>query len=185
VIYDKIIKEQETDKILLCDLNDVIFQGDPFEIMFDEEIYCASEQNLYGDENNTSSVFNFKIVLDFLKNPINLEFIKDKYVICAGTILGTTVGIQKFLSFYIYSQPKKPPRVNDQALLNIYIYFFSHSKKNLEYTHSRILTLDQIPFNSLNIMDGVIYNDENEPYVMVHQIDRCNLPFMKYLVDSL
>ena len=188
IIYDKIIREssETIDKILLCDLNDVIFQADPFEIQFTEEIYCATEQNLYGDESNTSSAFNIKLMLDcFLKNPIELDFIKDKYVICAGTILGTAVGIQKFLSFYVNSQPKKPPRVNDQALLNIYIYFFSDSKHMLEYTHSRILTLDQIQFNSLNIMDNTIYNEENEPYAIVHQIDRCNLPFMKYLVDSL
>lgn len=186
VIYDKIIKEQETDKILLCDLNDVIFQADPFEIIYDEEIYCAAEQNLYGDENNTSSEFNLCLLNHCkTKMKIDLELLKNEYVVCAGSILGTFIGITKYLSFYISSQPKEIPRFNDQALLNVYVYFFALSKEIPHYTVSRILTLDQIPFNSLNIMDGVIYNYDNEPYAIIHQIDRCNLPFMKYLVDSL
>ena len=187
VIYEKIIKEQASiKKILLSDLNDVIFQADPFEIEFKEELYCATEQNLYGDEMNTSSVFNLSLLNDCrTKIKIDTEILKNEYVICAGSILGTLLGITQYLSFYISSQPKMIPRFNDQALLNVYSYFFAPSKEIPHYTVSRILTLDQIPFNSLNIMDNTIYNEENEPYAIIHQIDRCNLPFMKFLVDSL
>ena len=42
-LYKKYIKESNLifDKILLSDMNDVIFQDDPFSIDFTEELYCA------------------------------------------------------------------------------------------------------------------------------------------------
>ena len=44
----------------------------------------------------------------------------DKQVVCAGTILGTQAGIQKFLDWYIDVQTQHLYVINDQGLYNIY-----------------------------------------------------------------
>jgi hypothetical protein len=188
-IYQKIINEQNPSsihKILLSDLNDVIFQADPFEIDFQEELYCACECSMLGDETNCSSTLNMDWIRDCANAvSINMETIKDKYVVCAGTILGNIMGIQKYLDFYIRVQNASNPKKNDQGLLNTYVHSVLESKRTEHYSCSRILTLDKILFHSLNCMDNTIYNEENEVYAIIHQIDRCNLPYMKYIVDIL
>ena len=78
------------------------------------------------------------------------------------------------------------PRFNDQGLLNVYIYYVLAEKKSIpHYSVSHILTLDKIDFSSLNIIDDAICNTNNEPYIIVHQLNRVDLSFMQYLVDSL
>jgi hypothetical protein len=110
----------------------------------------------------------------------NINF-DNKFVICAGTILGTYLGIMKYLDFYVKTQSYK--LVNDQGLLNVYIYKYSDSHETLEYRISKILTLDRIDFDSLNTSsDRSIINDNGEKYSILHQINRCNLPYMLSLV---
>jgi len=72
--------------------------------------------------------------------------------------------------------------VNDQGLLNVYVYNFLSSKKCIKYTEGKILTLDRISFDTLNIQNNSIVNNNGEKYSIIHQINRCNLPFMLSLV---
>jgi hypothetical protein len=184
-IYKKYLDEKKTsfDKILLSDINDVIFQEDPFKIQFTEDLYCALEGNNYSDKNNSSSNLNMEWIQEC--NPFDgnhPENYIDQYVVCAGTILGTYQGIQNYLQFYSGIQKKRV--VNDQALLNIYVYNFAASKKIIEYKKSNILTLDKILFKTLNFdNNGNIINENGEKYNIIHQIDRCNLQYMLSLVE--
>lgn len=178
----------EIDKILMTDINDVIFQNDPFTINFTENIYCALEQNILSDVTNSSSRLNMQWIQDIYNKPTldnqTLEKYKNKYVICAGTILCTYTGAIDYLNFYISIMNKRI--VNDQGLLNVYIYTILDSSLSRcdEYKKSKILTLDKIPFNILNISNNTIKNDLDEPYIIIHQINRCNLPFMLSLVTA-
>ena len=72
--------------------------------------------------------------------------------------------------------------VNDQGLLNVYVYKYLSSKICLEYQDSKILTIDSIDFKILNIDNNNIVNNKGEKYSIIHQINRCNLPFMLNLV---
>jgi hypothetical protein len=110
----------------------------------------------------------------------NYESYKNNYVVCAGTILGNYNGILKYLDFYTNVQNHKI--VNDQGLLNVYVYNYLSSKKCLEFEESKILTLDRINFERLTVQDNSIVNRKNEKYSIIHQINRCNLPFMLNLV---
>ena len=76
--------------------------------------------------------------------------------------------------------------VNDQGLYNIYIYNYTDVdfSKILPYNESQILTLDRVSFDSLNIHDNKILNSNGQEYVILHQTNRCNLDFMKSLVDN-
>ena len=178
-LYNDYLKKNKTfNKVLLSDINDVIFQEDPFSI---EELYCALEQSILSDNNNSSSCINMKWIDEckhLSKN--NYDNYKYKYIVCAGTILGSYYGIIKYLEFYKYIQNIKI--VNDQGLLNVYVYNYLSSKKCLEFKESKILTLDKINFETLNIENNSIVNNNGEKYSIIHQINRCNLPFMLNLV---
>jgi hypothetical protein len=186
-IYNQYLKDKNViyDKILLSDIDDVIFQEDPFTINFTEDLYCALEQSILSDTNDDASRLNMSWIEEGKKlRAYNSDCYKNKYVICAGTILGSYNGIMKYLNFYKNIQSGKI--VNDQGLLNIYVYNYSNlssSTKCLEYTESKILTLNKINFNTLNLdNNNNIINNKGEKYSIIHQINRCNLPFMLNLV---
>jgi hypothetical protein len=185
-IYNDYLKNTNVifDKVLLSDIDDVIFQEDPFTINFTEELYCALEKTILTDyckDNNNSSYINLCWISEcnyLFAN--NYSIFQDKYIICAGTILGNYNGIIKYLDFYKNIQSNKI--VNDQGLLNVYVYKYLSSKICLEYQDSKILTLDSIDFKILNIDNNNIVNNKGEKYSIIHQINRCNLPFMLNLV---
>lgn len=180
-LYIDYLKKNKFDKVLLSDIDDVIFQEDPFKINFTEELYCALEQSILGDNDNGSSRLNM-MWIDECKHlsENNYDNYKDNYVVCAGTILGSYEGIIKYLEFYKDTQDIKT--VNDQGLLNVYVYNYLYSKQCLKFEESKILTLDKIDFEQLNVENNTIVNNKGEKYSIIHQIDRCNLPFMLNLV---
>lgn len=182
-LYNDYLKKNQIvfSKALLADINDVIFQEDPFAIHFTEELYCALEQNVLSDTYNESSNLNMWWINECNHlSENNYDNYKNKCVVCAGTILGNYYGIIKYLEFYINVQRNKI--VNDQGLLNVYVYNYLLSKKCLEFEESKILTLDRINFERLNIENNSIINRNGEKYSIIHQINRCNLPFMLSLV---
>jgi hypothetical protein len=181
------LKDANINKVLLSDVDDVIFQADPFSIQFTQDLYCAAEQNIIHDTNNWSSNENrfwIKESKDII--PYLFENFDHKYVVCAGTIMANFKGIMAYLYFYVdvQSRRKIEKGVNDQGLYNIYVYNYSHSKCVPDYNVSRILTLDRVPFESLKTVNGKIINDNGEIYAIIHQINRCNLEFMKSLVEN-
>lgn len=186
IIYKKYLEESnETfDKVFLSDITDVIFQDDPFAIEFTEDIYCALEQSNLSDITNSSSRLNMEWIVDvnqLFQTPY-ANYV-NQYVVCAGTILGTYRGILAYLTFYVTIQQRR--NVSDQGLLNIYVYSFAKSKNITHYAKSRILTLDKVEFSSLNIGEhGDILNSEGKKYAIIHQINRCNLPYMLQLADK-
>jgi hypothetical protein len=131
-LYNDYLKKNAFDKVLLSDINDVIFQEDPFSIDFTEELYCALEQSVLSDNDNDSSLTNMKWIDEcnhLSENDYNNY--QCKYVVCAGTILGSYDGIIKYLDFYKDTQQIKI--VNDQGLFNVYVYNYLSSKKCLHY----------------------------------------------------
>ncbi len=209
VIYKQYLEKNNSviNKILLSDINDVIFQDDPFNIEFSEDLYCALEGNILNDKTNSSSLINIGWIRECIGsesigsesigseyinpesiNPecVDMTCLKPTYVVCAGTILGNYGGILRYLKFYDDFQNKRIENnqepVNDQGLLNVYVYKYLKSKNMPSYANSRILTLDRIDFHLLLIQNNQIINSNNEKYNIIHQIDRCHFDFMIGLV---
>jgi hypothetical protein len=175
-IYHDILlkyKEENINKILFTDMDDVIFQGDPFSIEFTEQIYCAAEKNIITDYENWSSKVNISWInqCSGIIRFFNENF-ENQNVLCAGTILGKYNGIMHYLKMYIDTQIKKNG-VNDQGLYNIIVYNYLDSafRRILPYKISQILTLDNINFETLNITNNKIVNDNGEIYIILHQIN--------------
>ena len=192
--YLKIINRIKSfNKILLCDLNDVIFQGNPFDIKLDNnKLYCAQEISSYDDLSDSSTLLNLHWIRDAHKFNIGLKNIykkkyKNKNVICAGTILGNRDAILSYLIWYEKIQTKAVKLRNDQGLLNIYAYEYGDNRVIVErYQDGKILTLDKINFENIRKdSNGFLINSKGEKYCIIHQIDRCGQDNLKYLKDTI
>jgi hypothetical protein len=153
------------DKILMADMNDLVFQADPFSIEFDTDLYCALEVSRHGYER-----VNLEWIMEVARViPFDRSLLFDQPVICYGTVLGTDKGVRKWIQFYreVFSHGT----CNDQGLFNVYIYCYDTDKTMGDL----ILTLDRVPFESLKFRDGLAINDRGEVYPIVHQINRSNL----------
>lgn len=180
-IYNILINENmKYNKILISDLVDVIFQEDPFNFEING-LYTAGEQSILSDTSNSSSILNMKWIRQYNLD-LNYENFNNKYVICCGTIIGYHDDIIEYLKFYNSINLNFN---NDQAVINIYIYNFNKHLIPIDYDKSKILTLDKIKFDDLKLNEkGQIVNKNNELYSIIHQIDRCNLPYMLNLVEN-
>jgi len=182
-IYKTYLSDKVYDKVLLTDMNDVIFQEDPFAFQFSGKMYFACEQGILGDFNDSSSVLNMIWLVGCSHIKQNYSLYNGKNIICAGTVLGTYTGVMEYLDFYVSNQREKI--VNDQGLLNVYVYNYINEKNILPYQESKILTLDKIKFEDLTLNENNnIVNKLGEKYSIIHQIDRCNLSFMLMLAES-
>ena len=163
------------DNILLCDMNDIVFQDDPFSIKYDTEIYCSCELHHFGGPKlgkpDRHTKMNVDWMIPYFKE--DYETIREKflnqYIVCAGTILGTQAGIQKFLDWYIDVQTEFKYTINDQGLYNIYIHLFCESKHLDFYRASKFLPIDHHKLEKYSRDDkGFLLNDKDERFVLIH-----------------
>lgn len=184
VLFNKIIKKinGSINNILLSDTSDVIFQDDPFGIDTGDQLYCAAEKNILSDCNNGSSCLNMSWINGYsYLNGFDVNKFDNKPVLCCGTIIGNYKNVLHYLDFY--NEINEYTLLNDQALLNVYVHIFNENIKVYSHAESRILTLDSIIFDDLlKNEEGKIINNKGEIYSIVHQIDRCNFPYMLSLV---
>jgi hypothetical protein len=201
IIIHDILKKINTDspinQVLVTDVNDVIFQRDPFQILYQENaLYCATEINVLSDGDNSSSVLNMEWIYEYsnYKNLndygvalINTENFREKRVVCVGTIVGAYDSMLLFLDFYKKINSNIYVFLNDQAALNIYVY--NHGQSSIMTTPlevSKILTLDKIQFENISRdKSGLLVNKNNDQYAIVHQIDRCNFEYMVNLAEYI
>ena len=187
-IYEFIRKFKQFNKVLVCDMNDVAFQDDPFSIDLGNQLYYASEQNGYDDDQNSSSQMNMRWIKDaHFMNPSLPKFQFKKYqghhVLCAGTIMGRREPILDYLAWYKKTQKWSVIARNDQALLNIYAYEIRQQSPTT-YQKGKILTFDKIVLNELKKdKHGYFLNDNEERYAILHQFDRGGIVNFRYVMD--
>lgn len=180
--YYFLLNDENTyDKILISDMDDVFFFGDPFSIKFDTDFYLSNEGYIFNGGGSSHSYFktgypgacraamwNIDKIKEYYKEDTsnNLKLYDNKYIICAGTILGKYNAILDFLKFYNSVQEKY--NLNDQAVLNIYIYTIT----GLTYTsllpnESQILLLNSYKIEEL-AEDNKYFNVKNERFLIFH-----------------
>jgi hypothetical protein len=192
------------NKILIMDMNDAIFQENPFNINTNGKLYCACEKtsyNFYPNDIYKNNLNSMKINVNWMNmcsnndqplitpqiecnnlvefNNLNLteQYIYNKYIICSGTILGEYNNVMNLLNWGCNMLGA------DQGLLNIYVYLINPNDcLVIPLNDSEILTMDSVEFNQLKFNDeGKIVNNNGQIYSICHQIDRgCNL---QYFID--
>jgi len=184
---------QYPDEIVIwTDVKDVIFQKDPTEWIKNnkqKEILAFSECVRFKDDSwavtNAGTSF-----------PMEWPWLQDKISYCAGTIVGDSFALKDlFIDIYRWSlTTSNPEQLSDQAAYNILINL-NHFKENVQFVTQEEGFATQLGTvwmkkASLPILESppvlknsVFYNQNDDPFVIVHQYDRD--PTLKDIIHSV
>jgi hypothetical protein len=197
------------DKVISCDVRDIIFQADPFICMNGifadayqhDRIEYSAIVNLEGiqvknEEWNRNNILN-------CFGPVWLNRVKDYEVMNVGILAGNAQYISDTcMMIYMMSQNRND-WVSDQAAYNVlgdmmgfnsvnyYPHEYDNWSVNLHITHKPDCKERLKPYwtrQPAQFIDGVVYNvieDEDDyfPYCIVHQYDR-DETMLKYFVNK-
>jgi hypothetical protein len=189
IIYKILLSFKNFENILISDMNDVMFQNDPF-IIENDKLYCPCEESNITD-NNFCGKINMKWISQFynlFKINTNLyEKYKNKKILCCGTIIGNYNSIIKYLSWYYNILTKKSPiRIVGQGLFNIYCYQNEKDVFIINQKYGKILTCGNVKYNMIKTNSkGKLLNDNDEEYVIIHQMDRWGIEKINLLEKNI
>jgi hypothetical protein len=144
--YLEFLLENQFDQILLTDVTDVVFQGNPFEPRLSDGLHIFQEDDRYtcGTEDHNSSWLMANYGAEVLSQ------MKDAPIYCSGTILGSYAEVLHFLTLLLQERsPQKfielGGREDDQGPFNYLIHFRKmdfRPHKNTDIVGTLILTDD-------------------------------------------
>lgn len=182
-IHNYLDNHTEYDWVISTDVRDVIFQKNPtkwLELM-PCEIVSSGESIRIKDEqwNRHNIIKNF--------GEYFYEEIKDRIVQCVGVLAGQAT-YMKDLAFYIYQMSlNRPDWVADQAAYNMIIHHTPWTQLTMHTDLSQAWAInghvtnyepDMEKFGPYllegrpYVKDGLIVNENGEPFHIVHQYDR-------------
>jgi capsular polysaccharide biosynthesis protein len=163
------LRRGQYESVMLTDTRDVIFQSDPFLIPRSKPVYFAQEHQTIASEQRWNARWLREIYGETL-----LDEIKDNYVSCAGTTIGTQEGILSYLDLLCNElmNQKIDRGVNYNQGVHNYIAWKLKPDFIAVDTHDEIFnTIARIPTNRIEFVDNQIKVDGNFPSV-IHQWDR-------------
>jgi hypothetical protein len=181
--YLKIIDNLNVDYVFITDVRDVLFQGNPFSHNISTDLEFFSEpKEIKNCDYNSKKILKAFGEKEFLK-------LQDNKIICAGTTIGTKLGIRLYLEQMILILDDYKHRTNttaeDQAVHNFLIYnnYFKNFKI-YDTGFGPIATLHHLREGIFNNLGQVINNDNSLPSV-VHQWDRLSTNHKEKLLKNL
>ena len=184
--YHDILSKPEyksVEYVLVMDMNDAIFTGNPFDISQSKRIYCAAEHSKYCDTSHNSTRINIDWINNVRQDGRSIVHVQRfggddmncnevalyrKNILCSGSILGP---FTEMMSMFEWAYNLTGA---DQGMLNIFAYI-AHPERCevISLQQSRILTMDCVNFSDLKKDErGHILNELGERYLICHQIDR-------------
>jgi hypothetical protein len=192
VLYNDYLKNNniEYDYVLICDSRDVLFQKNIENFDYDKNIdlYFFREDLIIKNCPDWNSMW-LQEIDKFLKREKVYESLKDKYVICSGTTLGTLKGIKIYLNTFVRYLNLFPEmhilkmRPSDQGL-HIYLYYFNKFKN----INIALMTNENNLINTIGtcyrnfvkeIKNNLIINSNDDIAYVVHQYDRMPIELKK------
>ncbi|QDA59268.1 hypothetical protein [Hymenobacter jejuensis] len=161
---------EEYDNVLLTDIKDVIFQKDPFDFTIEDALYVAIEAHIISD-----CIWTKQWLLAGYDKEV-LDRIKNKRVTCAGTTMGPTEQIKRYLKIMLTAIVATNDAVNcvDQAIQNVLLYqgvleptIRLHNEEGIIVT---VGTDDPSKYNYNS--QGCLLNQKGYPALTIHQADR-------------
>lgn len=170
-LYKQFLKhEKAIDRVMLTDVRDVIFQGNPFDVCTDDALYCFEE-----DKSMTlrSCHYNSNWILQAYGQDV-LDALGHKAIICSGVTMGNFRKIREYLEI-ICKELKRVPAVwgIDQGVHNAAIYTGKFPDAVILANESGcVYTMHHVKPDKIRTdQDGYIVNRSGVPAV-VHQYDR-------------
>jgi hypothetical protein len=160
--------------VMLTDLRDVVFQGDPFREVSGGEIRVFLEEPLprQGDE------INSRRWLTELFGKETVKKLADTNLICSGTVIGDAQRMQEYLDAFMLalSNARSVMRMGmDQGLHNYLLYSgFLNGVTMCPNRESEVLTMGLINPEEKLPRDaaGRLVDSVGRPYPVLHQFDR-------------
>lgn len=172
-LYQHVIETyfEDTERILLTDTRDVIFQDDPFCYKAEAELEFFHEPQLY-----SKCACNANWIRERYGND-EYEKLKEKWIICSGTTMGSRQGILAYINAMVTeigNQPKGP-QILDQPIHAHLIYqgtfpdyrLYQNGEGPISTLHHQlILNIDR---------QGQLRNKDGSVIPVLHQWDRMGL----------
>ena len=188
-LFSDFLKKNSYKNIFLCDSRDIYFQSDPFNYEYSPTINFFSEDRLIKDCKINSNWINKtygEVILNDLKN---------KEIICTGTVLANLENMIKYLDEMSLMAKKYPYKKRLKYLLTfrrdkngrgcdqaygaylVHKNYFQNFKihSNSFGPIATVYYLKNINFNK----DSNLVNEKNQPYNVVHQYDKRWFEFEK------
>ena len=156
--------------VFLTDIRDVIFQGDPFS---KGELYPSYFEYATEDVSIESTPASNALWIRKFFGDSAYHALKDKSVICAGTICGTVTAILIFLKKMEELLARSTFWGADQASMNYLVHNHLLPLKNLVESNTfsgDILTLSGLP--DAEVSEGNVLSRNRSVPSVVHQYDR-------------
>ena len=174
-VYSRLLAERgdEFDRVFLTDVRDVVFQADPFawDVPTDR-LACFSEcpEKTIGD-----CRFNSRWIRDGLGQGA-LDEVADKQLICAGTTMGPTAAVARYLCAMVRQMMLLKRQVNgiDQGTHNYVMHTGAAGPFDVYLNHAGpVMNLAGTPVERLRFNNaGRLVNDDGSVVAVVHQFDR-------------
>lgn len=165
LFYDYLKKNRSKyDKVLLCDMRDVVFQKDPFLYKGYAKINFFLEGVRFKESNINSFVLE-KIGGD-------IDKCKDEFISCAGTTIGDVESIKSYVKIMSNKLGEGLPL--DQGLHNYLIYSNKfHDSKIFKNFMGPVLTISNMKKEDLLFdQNGNLINKDGTVINIIHQYDR-------------
>ena len=175
LFYDFLLKDPEKyDKVLICDIRDLVFQKNPFEYggYSNLNYFCESKKV---KENSINSY-----TLSEAGGKDAFEKYGDNYTICAGTTLGNTTEMLEYLKLMSSVMRKGNPIDQGQHIYFFYSGRFPNSKGFLNF-EGPILTIGELKeFQLIYNKSGDLVNKDGTIINVIHQYDRSGKLLKKF-----
>jgi hypothetical protein len=173
-LCDMANRNQTYDKILLTDIADVVFQGDPFARAPGGDLVVFLEDKVRTLD--TCYVDSYWIRSAF--GDLALEEVRGRRMSCAGTVLGSWIGILRYLLImqlgaFECAPPARLLEGIDQAIHNVMLYRGRLAGAVVVNNAEHVFTMGIVPKNHIVItQDGRITDQDGRICPIVHQYNR-------------
>lgn len=171
MMYDDYLSAfaQRFHKILLTDVRDVVFQGDPFAEPLHAEVSFAAEDDKIGSCPHNSTW------LRMLYGDAVLAELADCQISCSGTTIGEAGGIVRYVKTMREEIETRPVDSRgfgfDQGIHNYIVWKLRPPYGRLDPANRIVKTLHYTPKHRLQVTEGQI-TFEGRAAPIVHQFDR-------------
>lgn len=169
--YERVIRSREPapDYVMISDLRDVFFQGDPFADPVDGlEVYLEDASVRIGYDD-----FNTRWIREVF-GPQAVEELRGRPVSCSGTVVGTRDAMLAYVTEMAaeIARHRRPMGARDQAVHNVLLHRDRLPAPTvIANGEGRVLTMGKMPSYRTDA-DGRVVNADGSIPAVLHQWDR-------------
>lgn len=169
--FDMLLSERPWVRhVLLTDVRDVVFQGDPFAS-------APSRLDFFAECDAPLKTHDFNMkYLRAVAGDSFADSVAEQPCICVGTVLGSRIELSRFCRLILMLGAIPRSEIGgafgaDQAACNLAVHL-GLIDGQVFGNHSRVATLGMVTADKVSLVDGVIRNPDGSVSPIVHQYDR-------------